>query len=98
MTAVVAPKVLPREVVYQIIDGEREYQDSRRINDGSTSSDGSHTPEEFLLYMNDYLQEAMHVASRVWGDGCKPAILDIVRKVTALGVACMEENGAVARA
>lgn len=86
-----------RDEVYAAIDGEREYQETRKIAEGSTSFNGSHTPEEFLIYMNDYLAEANHAAARVWGTDCKPAILNILRKVTALGVACMEENGVVAR-
>lgn len=86
-----------RSEVYAALDGERAYQETRKVNEGSTSYNGSHTPEEFLIYMNDYLAEANHVAARVWGEDCKPRILDVLRKVTALGVACMEENGVVPR-
>ena len=87
-----------RKEVYNVIDGERDYQEMRIVRDGTTSSDGhNHTPEEYLLYMEDYLNEAKHVASRVWGAEARPAIMDIVRKVVALGVACMEQNGAVPR-
>lgn len=86
-----------RAEVYAAIDGERDYQEARKASEGSTSYNGSHTPEEFLIYMNDYLAEANHAAARVWGKDCKPAILNILRKVTALGVACMEENGVVVR-
>jgi hypothetical protein len=88
---------MDRKEVYEIIDGERDYQEMRIVRDGSTAPEGKHSPEEYLIYMNDYLQEAMHVAARTWGAACTPAILDIVRKVTALGVACMEQNGAVRR-
>lgn len=87
-----------REEVYAVIDGERNYQEARKAAEGSTSFNGQHTPEEFLIYMNSYLGEANEAAARVWGADCKPRILDILRKVTALGVACMEENGVVARA
>lgn len=83
--------------VYAAIDGERDYQDARKAAEGSTSFNGKHTPEEFLIYMNDYLQEANHAAARVWGADCKPRVLDILRKVIALGVACMEENGVITR-
>lgn len=86
-----------RQEVYEVLDGERDYQEMRIKRDGSTADNGVHTPEEYLLYMEDYLTEAKHVASRVWGAECHPAILEIVRKVTALGVACMEQNGAPAR-
>lgn len=87
----------PRTEVYAAIDGERDYQDMRLARDGSTSPEGIHSPEEYLLYMESYLNEAKEVASRVWGPECRPAILDIVRKVTALGVVCMEQNGVVTR-
>lgn len=91
-----------REEVYSALDSERDYQEMRRHRDGSTTvgGDGSvhdHTPEEFLIYMQDYLNEALHTASRTWGPTCKPKVMEIVRKVTALGVACMEANGAPRR-
>lgn len=83
-----------RSQVYQAIDGERDYQELRRERDGGQSS---HTPTEFLVYMRSYLNEALEKASRVWGEDADPAILDTMRKVVGLGVACMEENGFVAR-
>ena len=89
--------MITREEVYAAIDGERAYQEMRLARDGSTDPQGQHSPEEFLLYMENYLNEAKHVAARVWGPECRPRILDIVRKVTALGVSCMEQNGAPRR-
>ena len=88
--------------VYAALDSERDYQEMRRQRDGSTTigGDGSvhdHSPEEFLLYMKSYLDEAITVAARTWGPDCKPAIMEIVRKVTALGVANIEANGAPQR-
>lgn len=83
-----------REKVYAAIDGERDYQELRRVRDGGQPS---HTPTEFLVYMRSYLNEALEKASRVWGEDADPAILDTMRKVVGLGVACMEENGFVVR-
>lgn len=84
-----------RNEVYAAIDSERDYQEMRIVRDGSTAVGAHHhTPEEFLLYMEDYLNEAKHIASRTWGPAAKPAIMEVVRKVVALGVACMELNGA----
>ena len=83
-----------RTEVYKVIDGERDYQEMRRDRDGGQPA---HTPTEFLVYMRSYLNEALESASRVWGADADPTILDKIRKVTALGVACMEENGTVAR-
>jgi hypothetical protein len=88
-----------RQEVYGAIDSERDYQDMRIVRDGSTADPNEHyhTPEEFLVYMNAYLQDTMSTAARVWGPACKPAILDGIRKVVGLGVACMEMNGAPKR-
>lgn len=89
-----------RQEVYAALDTERNYQDARRsaAYDATIGAPGDHSPEEYLVYMQDYLNEALHTASRIWGPGCKPAVMEIVRKVTALGVACMESNGAPPRA
>ena len=87
-----------RAEVYKCIDGERDYQEMRIVRDGSTTlTEGPHTPEEFLLYMEHYMHLAREKASTVWGPKAKTEILDVLRKVTALGVACMEANGVVAR-
>ena len=84
----------PRSEVYRVIDGERDYQDSLIP---TSSCEGRHTVAEFLLYMDDYLREAKTVASRTWGETADPKTLDIIRKITALGVVCMEQNGVVER-
>lgn len=88
-----------RAEVYNALDSERDYQDMRIARDGTTAPgpEHYHSPEEFLIYMDAYLNEAKRVASSVWGPECKPAVMEIVRKVTALGVACMEQNGAPQR-
>lgn len=83
-----------REEVYAVVDGERDYQDSLAA---TSETDGYHTVSEFILYMEDYIAEARNVASRTWGPDATTKSLDIIRKVTALGVACMEQNGVVAR-
>jgi hypothetical protein len=83
-----------RLAVFDAIDGERDYQNMRMQRDGSTATDDHpHTPEEFLLYMDHYLGLAKTAASTIWGPGCKPAIMDIVRKVVTLGVAAGEQHG-----
>ena len=84
-----------RADVYRAIDSERDYQEMRVRRD---QGNPFHSTEEFLLYMEDYLVEARKVASRTWGPEAKPAILEVIRKVTALGVACMEHHGAPQRA
>lgn len=86
-----------RQEVYAAIDSERVYQLKRALESGKTD-EAPHTAEEFALYMLDYLNEAIHQMARTWTpDGKVPAALDTIRKVTALGVACMEQHGAPRR-
>lgn len=85
---------VPRITVYQAVDGERAYQNMRK---GRDSGAHHHSVEEFMIYMEDYLHEARHVVSRTWGPSARLKTLDVLRKVVALGIACMEENGVVFR-
>lgn len=82
---------MKREDVYKLIDGERDYQD-RKWNPNTTISEGRHNqPEEWIVYMEDYLAEAKHILSREAGQTAIPKAMDIIRKVTALGVRAMEQ-------
>lgn len=86
-----------REDVYKAIDGEREYQVKRWGDDQETEINS------FLLYMEHHLQRAREIASTQTDGNNYPGAtgecsLDIVRKITTLGVACMEKNGAPLRA
>jgi hypothetical protein len=85
-----------RQDVYAVIDGERDYQDSR-WNASTTPTEGRHSVEEFVLYMEHYLQEARRLLSTQASPKATHDGLDFVRKVTAMGVACMEQNGVVPR-
>lgn len=82
-------KIRSRRAVYAAIDSERAYQNEKW-------GDGDHTVTEYILYMEHYLSEARRSAST---QDLTVAIrhnlvMDFIRKVTALGVVCMEENGA----
>lgn len=83
-----------RRDVYAAIDSERDYQDMRKTRDQGQEF---HSTEEFLLYMEHYMHLARETASTTWGPTAKAKTLEIIRKVTALGVACMEVNGAPQR-
>lgn len=85
-----------RSEVYAAIDGERAYQDSR-WNASTTESEGKHTVAEFILYMEHYLTQARVLVSTQPDPKANRDGLDFLRKVTALGVACMEQNGVVER-
>jgi len=81
------------DYVAEVVRGERMYQ-LFRWNPQTTPSNGTHGTASFLTYMKDYLDEAIHQVSRCPGDG---EALETVRKITALGFACMEQNGAPMR-
>lgn len=82
-----------RAEVYAALDTERTYQ----IEKWGDDHDGGHTVTEFLVYMRDYVEEALHTVTREADETANPKALDIVRKVAALGVACMERHGAPVR-
>lgn len=93
------PKAMTRAEVYSVLDSERDYQDMRIVRDGSTSAgEHFHTPEEYIVYIQHYLNDALETASTTWGPDCKPAVMDKLRKVGALVVAAIEDNGAPRRA
>lgn len=80
-----------RGSVYSAIDSERDYQDAGRGNAKRHEGRPEMTPGEYLLCMEKCLADAR----TAWyaPDG-GTACLDHVRKVSALGVACMELYGA----
>ncbi len=86
-----------RADVYKAIDGERTYQDKWE----DAESRGKHETGAFILFMEHYLSEARRLESTLEDGGNDmfkgEGSLDFVRKVTALGVACMEQNGAPER-
>ena len=86
-----------RTQVYRVLDGERAYQDAKGIANGGEPH--RHELESYVLYMDDYMTELKHTLSRVWvSNGRAPEqALDTLRKVTALGVAAMEQHGALFR-
>lgn len=85
--------MVSREEVYQAIDSERDYQDGR-WNETTTTSEGLHTPAEWLVYIQDYLREAFTQASRFGNPESNDMVMNTIRKITAMGVAAMEQNGA----
>lgn len=89
---VVSSRSQQREVVYSFIDSERNYQD-RKWNPATCMSGGVHTRTEWLVYIDDYIKEAMHIVSREAYQRCNHRIDAIMRKVAAMTVACMEQNG-----
>ena len=56
---------------------------------------GIHTVTEFLVFMQSYLNQAIDQVSRNPELEASRMALDTIRKITTLGVACMEQNGVV---
>ena len=82
---------MKREQVYELIDGERRYQEARWKKDVTQLGEHIHTPEEWIVYMEDYLAEAKHILSRNSVPDCYSDAMEIMRKVTAMGVCAMEQ-------
>lgn len=83
-----------RSAAYHAINSERDYQDEQRGNAKRHAGKPPMQPGEFILCMEKCLADAR----TMWyapdgGTACLPYI----RKVAALGVACMEAHGAPCR-
>jgi hypothetical protein len=84
-----------REGVYRVIDGERDYQDSLGPERSVSNHDGTGlSVGDSIVLMDEYLRRAKVAYADNPGDN---SALDVIRKVTAIGVRCMEEKGAVQR-
>jgi hypothetical protein len=81
---------MKRIEVFELINGEREYQDSI-WNSETTASGGKHSPEEWIMYIEDYLLEAKHILSRENVQSSYPKAMAILRKVASMAVCAMEQ-------
>jgi len=87
---------LTRAEVYTLIDGERDYQ-NKRWNVSTTSSQGWHSSQEWLSFIQDYASEGLHLGAREADQVAYNKQLAIIRKIAAMGVAAMEQHGAPPR-
>ena len=85
-----------RAQVYEAIDSERAYQNTR-WNDETTTTGGRHSLEEWFTYVEDYVREAQHILSREAKQNADPKALAIMRKVAGMAVCAMEQHGAPRR-
>ena len=69
--------------VFEVVANEREYQDKRWPGH-------KHTNTEFLVYIDHYVKEAFAAVSVQDDD---KATYPALRKIAALAVAAMEQNG-----
>jgi hypothetical protein len=78
-----------RELVYKAVDGERTYQERRWQRPAH-----NHTNTEYLVYIQHYVHQALEAVSVDDGEW---ATFPALRKIAALAVAAMEENGVIER-
>ena len=85
-----------RQEVYEAIDSERNYQNSK-WNPQTTTSNGRHSLEEWCVYIEDYVNEAKHILSRLPKQEADIQAIHIMRKVAAMAVCAMEQHGSPRR-
>ncbi len=73
------------------IESELEYQEAL------WGVNRSHSPEEWVMYMEDYLKEMKHVMCRISSQECYEEVMHGMRKVVTMGVVCMIQNGILYR-
>lgn len=78
-----------RDEVFSVLDGERKYQ----LDKWGPAADEKMIAS-YIAYMQHHLNQALALASTT---SPETVSLDQIRKVTALGVACMEQWGAPKR-
>lgn len=84
-------KPLSREEVYKLIDGERKYQNTLTPE---RTEGKSHTVGNYLTMLRHYINQADTQWVLYSGD---QFALDVIRKIGAICVRCMEEHGAPSR-
>lgn len=88
---------LTQSEVFDLIAGERKYQDSR-WNPSTTTSNGDHSWEEWIMYIEHQIVLAKAVLSSKPRQESDLIAADIMRKIGALAVSAMQNKGAPARA
>jgi len=83
--------------VLEVLREERDYQD-QKWNEDTTASGGKHSPTEWLVYIEDYVREAKQFTSRNPNPAADMFVLNVMRKIGAMAVACQEQNGVYSRA
>lgn len=81
---------MTRKEVYEVIDGERDYQ-------GAMGARDIPTIEGELLLLEEYVNKARKAYTETFGDPSEEATRDQIRKIAAIAVRCMENHGAPKR-
>jgi len=75
-----------RQEVYKLIDGERNHQDELHGND-------LHSPEEWLVYIESYIDDAKRILTRESkAANVNERVMSNFRKIAAMAVAAMEQH------
>lgn len=82
-----------REEVINAIHGERAYQDAKWAGEPHHQ----HSTAEWLLFIEDYVQEAKRVLTRREEPFASEFARHTLRKIGAMAVAALEQNGVVYR-
>lgn len=82
---------LTRKQVYNIIDGERDYQD---VLPPTRTVGVEHTVGDYITILRHYLMKADEAYTTKAGD---EAALDVIRKIAGTAIHCMEDHGAPRR-
>lgn len=78
-----------RNVVYDIVDGERDYQDEQWSH-----SDKTMTPGEYLILFEEYVAKARGRWAKTHGD---VPLMNEFRKLAGIAVRAMETHGSIPR-
>ncbi len=87
---------MKRAGVFELISQERDYHEVRRPR-GTIPNGGYYEVGSWLTFMQDYLTEAIHQISRSEDSESIQRALETIRKITGMGVACMEQHETPAR-
>lgn len=82
-----------RTETYNVLDGERTYQESLHKKPGQHPIS---LPGELIL-LRVYLRKAEEAYAVTFGDPGEKPTMNVMRKITAIGLRCMENHGAVPR-
>jgi len=69
----------------------------QKFSKDTSKSGGKHDVAAFILFMEQYLQEAREIEAKAASEDVREEVLSKIRCVVALGVACMEQYGAPKR-
>lgn len=85
-----------REFAYEVLDGERDYQDAMAGNSARETIDTNRELPSLIVLMAAY-QAKLAGAWALPSPDNRQESLHVIRKITALGVLAMERHGSLPR-